>query len=95
MHNWVKYHCETGGYNVKLTWDERSSPQYSAVSRKAYRYQVQGPNATKVMEKITGCPVPDVKFFHMHDFTIAGKRVRALRHGMVGPARLRVVRPMG
>jgi glycine cleavage system aminomethyltransferase T len=84
VHNWVKYNAETGGYNVKLTWDERSSAQYSPVLRKAYRYQVQGPNATKVMEKVTGQPVPEVKFFHMHAFTIACKRVRALRHGMVG-----------
>jgi glycine cleavage system aminomethyltransferase T len=84
VHNWVKFNAETGGYNVKLTWDERSSPQYSPVLRKAYRYQVQGPNATKVMEKVTGQPVPEVKFFNMHEFTIAGKRVRALRHGMVG-----------
>src|SRR5688572_31973135 len=36
------------------------------------------------MEKVTGKPVPNVKFFGMTDFTIAGKRVRALRHGMVG-----------
>lgn len=84
VHNWVKFNAETGGYNVKLTWDERSSAQYSPALRKAYRYQVQGPNATKVMEKVTGQPVPEVKFFNMHEFTIAGKRVRALRHGMVG-----------
>ena len=36
------------------------------------------------MEKVTGQPVPEVKFFNMHYFTIAGKHVRALRHGMVG-----------
>jgi vanillate/3-O-methylgallate O-demethylase len=36
------------------------------------------------MEKVTGKPVPEIKFFHMDAFTIAGKRVRALRHGMVG-----------
>ncbi len=84
VHNWVKFNGETGGYNVKFTWDERSSPSYTPAQRKAYRFQVQGPNAVKVMEKITGASVPEVKFFNMHDFTIAGKRVRALRHGMVG-----------
>jgi syringate O-demethylase len=36
------------------------------------------------MEKVTGKPVPNVKFFHMAEFQIAGRRVRALRHGMVG-----------
>jgi syringate O-demethylase len=36
------------------------------------------------MEKVTGGAVPEVKFFQMSSFTIAGKQVRALRHGMVG-----------
>jgi syringate O-demethylase len=38
----------------------------------------------QVMEKVTGKPVPNVKFFNMTEFQIAGRRVRALRHGMVG-----------
>ncbi len=84
VHNWVQYHAETGGYNVKLTRDERSAGPTGPYVRKAYRYQVQGPNAMQVMEKVLGGPVPPVKFFHMATFTIAGKSVSALRHGMVG-----------
>ena len=84
VHNWVQYHCETGGYDVKLDRDERTVARPGPIVRKAYRYQVQGPNAIKVIEKVTGKPVPDVKFFNMTDFQIAGRRVRALRHGMVG-----------
>jgi syringate O-demethylase len=84
VHNWVQYHCETGKYDVKLERDERTVARPGPIVRKVYRYQVQGPNALKVMEKVTGQPVPNVKFFGMTDFTIAGKRVRALRHGMVG-----------
>jgi glycine cleavage system aminomethyltransferase T len=84
VHNWVQYNCETGGYNARCTRDERAAAQKGPVVRQAYRYQVQGPNAVKVMEKVTGGPVPDVKFFQMAIFTIAGKTVRALRHGMVG-----------
>ena len=95
VHNWVQYHCETGGYDVKLDRDERTVARPGPIVRKAYRYQVQGPNALKVIEKVTGKTVPDVKFFNMTDFQIAGRRVRALRHGMVGPARLRVVRTVG
>ena len=45
---------------------------------------MQGPNALPIMEKVTGKAVPDVKFFNMTEFTIAGHHVRALRHGMVG-----------
>ena len=83
VHNWVQYHAETGGYNVKLERDERTAAR-SDVVRKVYRYQVQGPNALPIMEKVTGKAVPDVKFFNMTNFTIAGHQVRALRHGMVG-----------
>jgi len=84
VHNWVQYHCETGGYDVKIERDERTAARSGPPVRLVYRYQVQGPNALKVMEKVTGKSVPEVKFFNMADFTIAGRRVRALRHGMVG-----------
>jgi len=84
VHNWVQYNCETGGYDAQVTRDERSAARGGSTMRKVYRYQVQGPNAMKVMEKLTGGLVPEVKFFHMHHFTIAGRPVRALRHGMVG-----------
>ncbi len=84
VHNWVQFHCETGGFKAKLTRDERAAAQKGPIERKAYRFQVQGPNAAKLMEKVLGGPVPEVKFFQMATFTIAGKTVRALRHGMVG-----------
>ena len=86
VHNWVQYHCETGGYNASVERDERAAARMGQgpITRKAYRYQVQGPNALKVMEKVTGKPVPDIKFFNMHTFHIAGHEVRSLRHGMVG-----------
>ena len=84
VHNWVQYNCETGGYNAKVTRDERAAAQKGPVVRKTYRYQVQGPSALKLMEKVLGGSVPDVKFFQMAMFSIAGKAVHALRHGMVG-----------
>ena len=86
IHNWVQYHVETGKFDVKLDRDERTAARMEAGPpvRKQYRYQVQGPNALKVMEKVTGGPIPEVKFFNMTTMTIAGRRVRALRHGMVG-----------
>ncbi len=48
-----------------------------------YRYQLQGPHANAVMEKIFG-PPPEIKFFHIGEVTIAGRTVKALRHGMAG-----------
>jgi vanillate/3-O-methylgallate O-demethylase len=80
--NWVHYHLETGGYNATVERDERSAVNQGR--RKCFRYQVQGPQALRVMEKATGQPVPEIAFFKMGVFTIAGREVRALRHGMVG-----------
>jgi vanillate/3-O-methylgallate O-demethylase len=81
-HNWVQYNSEARGYNVKVERDERSAVNQGR--RKAFRYQIQGPNAVKTMERLLGRPVPEVRFFHMNTFRIAGRDVRALRHGMVG-----------
>jgi len=84
--NWVQFHAETGGYDVKLSRSERSpgNPKGKAVTRPHYRYQVQGPNAAQVLNKLNGGPIPDVKFFTMDVINIAGRKVRALRHGMAG-----------
>ena len=49
-----------------------------------YRYELQGPQADVVMEKVFGGPAPDIKFFHIGDVEIAGRPVKALRHGMAG-----------
>ncbi len=80
--NWVQYNLEAGGYNATAERDERSFVNQG--KRKAYRYQVQGPNAFKVMEKVTGETPPEVRFFNIGVFKIAGHDVKALRHGMVG-----------
>src|SRR5581483_1513343 len=63
--NWVRYHAETGGYNVKAELDERTAVRKDPSRRRSYRFQIQGPNAMKVIERVTGKPAPDVKFFHM------------------------------
>jgi vanillate/3-O-methylgallate O-demethylase len=36
------------------------------------------------MQDVTGAALPDVKFFSMAEFPIAGRRVRRLRRGMTG-----------
>lgn len=82
-HNWIQHNVETGGYNVTTERDDRSFVNKKG-RRLVYRYQVQGPHAVTVIEKATGKSAPDIKFFHMDRFTIGGREVRALRHGMVG-----------
>ena len=80
--NWVQYNLESRKYNAVAERDERSAVNQGR--RKVFRYQVQGPRAVHVMEKVTQKAVPDIRFFHMDAFKIAGHDVRALRHGMVG-----------
>ena len=82
--NWVMFHAEAGDHDVTLTYDERTAVRPDPENRRHYRYQVQGPNAAKVIEDATGAPAPDLKFFHMCWMEIGGKKVHALRHGMAG-----------
>jgi vanillate/3-O-methylgallate O-demethylase len=93
--NWIQFHAETGGYKVKIEKDDRSpsNPKGKAVIRTCYRYQIQGPNAPQILEKLNGGPVPDIKFFNMDMIHIAGRKVRALRHGMAGAPGLEVWGP--
>jgi len=93
--NWIQFHGETGGYKVDLQRDDRSPshPRGKVVLRRHYRYQIQGPNAAKILEKLNGGPVPDVKFFNMDVINIRGRKVRALRHGMAGAPGLEIWGP--
>jgi vanillate/3-O-methylgallate O-demethylase len=86
--NWIRYHGETGGYNVKITYDDRSPsrPMGKPVVRALYRYQIQGPNAAELIKKLNGGTSPTIKFFNMGTIRIAGREVRALHHGMAGTA---------
>jgi glycine cleavage system aminomethyltransferase T len=81
--NWITYHAETGGYDVEVELDQRWALRTDG-RRKSYRFQVQGPNAMDVIERLLGGPAPELRFFNMTTVTIAGRPVRALRHGMVG-----------
>jgi vanillate/3-O-methylgallate O-demethylase len=93
--NWIQFHGEKGGYDVKITKDDRSPsrPMGKPVVRKSYRYQIQGPNAWKLIEKLNGGPVADIKFFNMDRIKIKGRSVRALRHGMAGAPGLEIWGP--
>ncbi|QAY58856.1 aminomethyl transferase family protein [Microbacterium protaetiae] len=84
--NWLQFHAETGGYDVEFRYDDRSPsrPYGQAVHRDYYRFQIQGPAAWQIIEKLAGGPVEQVKFFRMGHMRIAGSSVRTLRHGMAG-----------
>ncbi len=93
--NWIQYNAQAGKYDVKVDYDDRSPsrPMGKPVVRKWYRYQIQGPNAQDVIKKLNNGVMPDVKFFNMGYITIAGRKVRALRHGMAGAPGLEVWGP--
>jgi vanillate/3-O-methylgallate O-demethylase len=82
MVDWVQYSLETGAYNASIERYENSLEREGPP--KLYRYELQGPTAASLMEAVSGSPLPDVKFFHMTEFTIAGHTARALRHGIAG-----------
>jgi len=93
--NWLEFHAKTGGFNVTATRDERSpgNPGGKPVIRTTYRFQVQGPNANHILEKLNGGPFAEIKFFNMGTISINGRKVRALRHGMAGAPGLEVWGP--
>jgi len=93
--NWIQFHAQTGGYQVEIVRDERSpsNPRGKAVVRRHYRYQIQGPKAEQVLEKLNGGALPPVRFFHMDAVNIKGRKVRCLRHGMAGAPGLEIWGP--
>lgn len=83
--DWVRFNAEraeAAGKDVHHRLDPNSHMRQGPPT--FYRYELQGPEADRVMEKLFGGPAPDIKFFHIGDVTIAGRPVKALRHGMAG-----------
>jgi glycine cleavage system aminomethyltransferase T len=81
--DWVTFHLERGDYEATVERDDNSAVRTSGPP-KLYRYELQGPTAAALIEEVTGAPLPQVRFFNTTEFTIAGRRVRGLRHGMAG-----------
>jgi glycine cleavage system aminomethyltransferase T len=84
---WVEFHAQYGRdgkkWDVTVERDERTALRTDG-KRKNYRFQLQGPNAMKILERAMGQTPPDLKFFNMAHIDIAGQDVIALRHGMAG-----------
>ncbi|MEX2126622.1 MAG: aminomethyl transferase family protein [Xanthobacteraceae bacterium] len=81
--DWAQYNAERGGYDVKVELD----PLWAlnrARKRNFYRYQVEGPHALRLLERLHGGALPEIKFFRSGTLNIAGCKVRAMRHSMGG-----------
>lgn len=80
--NWLQYNAESTHFQVEVTRDENMI--IPRERRDVFRFQLQGPNALPLLEEIVEGSLPEIKFFHIGEFKIAGQTVRALRHGMAG-----------
>src|SRR6478736_5001930 len=92
--NWLEFKGSTG-YDVDIRNDPRSTsrPYGNAVSRDVWRFQIQGPNAWPIIEKLHGGDLEQLKFFRMAEMNIGGEQVRTLRHGMAGAPGLEIWGP--
>lgn len=91
--NWVQFHAETGGFDVTVERDERSVDDPNKL-RKTFRYEVQGPNAMKILEAVNQGGPLTTKFFNMGEITIDGVVCRTLAHGMGGAPGLELWGPV-
>jgi vanillate/3-O-methylgallate O-demethylase len=93
--NWLMFQAQAGNYAVEIVKDDRSPsrPMGKTVNRISWRFQIQGPNAWQIIEKVNGGPLEQLKFFNMAEMTIAGRKVRTLRHGMSGAPGLEIWGP--
>lgn len=80
--DWVQFNAEKTTLDVTVTRDDNFSIRSG--TRDVFRVQVQGPQALPLMRDVTGGTLPEIKFFDIGEFKIAGQTVRALRHGMAG-----------
>ncbi|MFB6352909.1 MAG: aminomethyl transferase family protein [Halobacteriales archaeon] len=78
--NWVRYHVATGDWDVEV----RTEPRTSALDGDPERfvYQVQGPEALAVLERVTDASLADIGFYRFQEVDLAGVETLALGHGM-------------
>jgi vanillate/3-O-methylgallate O-demethylase len=80
--DWVQFTLETGDYDATFERDDNSLVRLGPPQ--LYRFELQGPTAPAVVERLIGGAVPEIRFFSMTTFSVGGLEVRALRHGMAG-----------
>lgn len=80
--HWIRFQLERGRYDARVVRFDAPSPRLA--DRKLFRYQVQGTTALPILEGVNGGPLPDIGFFKMGRFRVAGHEVTALNHRMSG-----------
>lgn len=80
--HWIRFQLERGRYDARVVHFDAPSPRLA--DRRLFRYQVQGTTALPILEEVNGGPLPDIGFFKMGRFAVAGHEVTALNHRMSG-----------
>jgi glycine cleavage system aminomethyltransferase T len=80
--DWVQFNAENTDHDVEVKRDDNYVVRVGP--RDVFRIQIQGPQAFPLMREVADGSLPDIKFFDIGEFRIAGHAVRALRHGMAG-----------
>jgi vanillate/3-O-methylgallate O-demethylase len=71
--NWLEYRLRKGGYDAQASLGIRE-----------FKFQVSGPTALQVCEKVTGESLRDVGFMRFRKARVGGREVTLLRQGMAG-----------
>lgn len=90
--DWIQHNATQGDYDVVVDRDPPSTHR-GGRPPKLFRYELQGPLALPLVERLIGEPLPPIKFFNMGRLTISGVAVRALRHGMAAQPGLELFGP--
>jgi vanillate/3-O-methylgallate O-demethylase len=90
--NWVEYQAAAGGWNVAIERDNNTSDNPTG-RRRNFRFQLDGPAASQILDEVIEGDTPVVKFFHTARASIAGVDVLILRHGMAGHAGVEISGP--
>lgn len=83
--NWIQYNLEKGDYDASAKEDPTTELRDEGAPE-TFRYQIQGPNATDVMEEVIDGSLPDIPLFNFEEISIDGRDVKALGHSMATEA---------
>lgn len=84
--NWVEYQASITDLDIHCERDERTLQNVRP--RKCFRFEIQGPKAWALLERLNGGTIEQPRFFQMGAIQVAGRKFRSLRHGMGGAAGL-------
>ena len=89
--NWVRFHVETGDWDVTVETEPRTSAHEG--DPESFVYQVQGPNAAPVLEQVTDADLDAIGFYNFEVIDLADVDTIALGHGMSTEAGFEFIGP--